>query len=448
MVAALAEMSEDDVLAVAESCADTIREAEAQLLRVAYAWAVMHDPARLGPADSARPGRERPRLLGGDGTPEVCEFAAAELGARIGRSPYAAAKLMGDALDLHHRLPLLERRVEAGEVKASYARHVADRTRHLSAEEAALVDRRVHGAADGRICWSRFEQLVEGAVIDAAPTLAREAERKAREATFAKKLRSEAHGMGSFLVRAPLPVIDALESAIGARAEHVTGALADPEAGSELQADARRVEAVLRMATGADDDVPVSDLLPRVQLYVHTYGSPDGQPSGVARVEGHGPVTTDWVRTVLGASCRFRITPVLDLAGQAPVDAYEIPDVHREAVHLMTPADTFPFAASLARSKQVDHTVAHASGGPSAVGNYGPMTTLHHRIKTFGRWLVAQPFPGIYLWRDQHGATYLVDHTGTRRLPRARGGPPRPPATIDIYAGPDPPEIDLLGYTG
>jgi hypothetical protein len=27
---------------------------------------------------------------------------------------------------------------------------------------------------------------------------------------------------------------------------------------------------------------------------------------------------------------------------------------------------------------------------------------------------------GIYLWRDQHGATYLVDHTGTRRLPRPR----------------------------
>jgi len=26
------------------------------------------------------------------------------------------------------------------------------------------------------------------------------------------------------------------------------------------------------------------------------------------------------------------------------------------------------------------------------------------------------PFPGIYLWRDPHGAHYLVDYTGTRRL--------------------------------
>ena len=44
------------------------------------------------------------------------------------------------------------------------------------------------------------------------------------------------------------------------------------------------------------------------------------------------------------------------------------------------------------------------------------MTTLHHRIKTHGRWQVQQPFPGIYVWRDPHGAFYLVDHTGTRRL--------------------------------
>ncbi len=52
----------------------------------------------------------------------------------------------------------------------------------------------------------------------------------------------------------------------------------------------------------------------------------------------------------------------------------------------------------------------------SGIGNYGPMTTPHHRLKTHGRWQVQQPFPGIYVWRDPHGAFYLVDNTGTRRL--------------------------------
>ena len=56
------------------------------------------------------------------------------------------------------------------------------------------------------------------------------------------------------------------------------------------------------------------------------------------------------------------------------------------------------------------------------------MVGLHHRIKTHGDWQVKQPFPGLYLWRDPHGATYLVDHTGTRRLPHQ---PPRRTNTHD-----------------
>ncbi|MFC7362005.1 hypothetical protein [Nocardioides astragali] len=44
------------------------------------------------------------------------------------------------------------------------------------------------------------------------------------------------------------------------------------------------------------------------------------------------------------------------------------------------------------------------------------MTAFHHRIKTHTVWQVRQPFPGIYVWRDPHGATYVVDHSGTRRL--------------------------------
>jgi hypothetical protein len=64
------------------------------------------------------------------------------------------------------------------------------------------------------------------------------------------------------------------------------------------------------------------------------------------------------------------------------------------------------------------------------VGNYGPMTRTHHRIKTHGNWDVQQPFPGIYLWRDPHGAHYLVDHTGTRRL---RGRVDALPLVVETY---------------
>ena len=202
-------MGEDDLLAHADERAETIRKAEADLLRIAYQWAIIHHPDRLDPAEADRPGRERARRLGGDGTPQVCEFAAAQLGARIGRSPYAAAQLMADALDLHHRLPQLWTRVEAGEVRASYARHVCKKTRDLTKDQAAFVDAAVAESADGRIPWSRFETLVEAKVAQAAPEAARAKEEQAAKATFAKKLRTEAHGMATFMVRADVATIDA-----------------------------------------------------------------------------------------------------------------------------------------------------------------------------------------------------------------------------------------------
>ena len=60
--------------------------------------------------------------------------------------------------------------------------------------------------------------------------------------------------------------------------------------------------------------------------------------------------------------------------------------------------------------------VLEAEGGPSGIGNYGPMTRRHHRIKAHDHWDVRQAWPGIYLWRDLYGTHFLVDHTGTHRL--------------------------------
>jgi len=428
----LDDMGEDDVLAFAGDAAERQRTAEVDLLRGAYLWAVIHSQDRLDPDDVDRPGRERARLYGGAGTPEVMEFAAAELGARIGRSTFAAGQLMADALDLVHRGTDLWARVQSGEVRVSYARHVVSKTRSLAMDEAQYVATAVAESADGRIPWSRFEELVEAKVAQAAPEAAREREERARKATFAKKLRAEAHGMGSYLVRAPMPVIEQIAATVDA----YSGAIADDH--PDLDDDQRHVQAVLMLLTpGADHDpAKLADAAPVVTLYVHTYPGPDN--TGIARLEGHGPVTDDWVRDTLGPTCRFKIYPVLDLEGMAPVDAYEIPDRHRQAVHLMTPADTFPYGSSLSRKQQVDHTVPYDQGGASGVGNYGPMTVTHHRIKTHGRWDVKQPFPGIYVWKDPHGAHYLVDHTGTRRT---QGSGDDRPLVVEIYR--DLPETRL-----
>ena len=447
------EMSGSELLDHVDALASQQRRCEAEILQVAVQHAVLNNPDTLDPELTKLPGRERARRFGGIGTPEVAEFAAAELGGRLRISSWSARSLMAEALDLVIRLPQLWRRVEALEVKASYARFVARRTRDLDVEQAAYVDARVAQSADGRIPWSRLEELVEAAIKAADPVAAEERERAAAERQFAEPTRSTEDGMRGFYIRCAFPIIARLDATV----EFFADALA--ALGDDDDRDARRVKAVLilsnpaqavellaayqRWREGSGSEKPAIDwsrLLPVVEVFVHVYaGRRDdaGDVSdGIVRVEGVGALTEAWVTDHLSPHAKVRVQPVLDIAGLAPVDGYEIPDRHRKAVHLMTPADTFPYSSGTSRSRQIDHTEAYVHGaaargaGQSRIGNYGPMAQSHHRIKTFGNWQVRQPFPGIYLWRDPHGATYLVDHTGTRRVDRPSS---RPPITVEIY---------------
>jgi hypothetical protein len=420
-------MSGGELLDHVADLAATQRRCELAILRAAVQHAYLNDRDSLDPAEARKPGREKVRRIGGRGTPEVTEFAASALAGRLGVSTITAGMLMADGLDLCLRLPQLWQRVEAGEVRVYLARLVARKTRDLTPEQAAYVDSRVASYADGRLTWTRFQAVVDGAVAAADPEATAEREREAAERQVATVTGPVEHGMQGFYVRGPLQVVRLLDATL----DRLATLLAEHGDTDSLQR--RRVKALVLLcrpdAGSTDESMASTDgsidwcsLLPAVTVYVHLYAGVDSD--GVARVEAGGPVTEDWVREHLGPHARFTIKPVLDIPGLAPVDAYEIPERHRQAVHLMTPADTFPFSSSLDPA-QIDHTKPFRHGpdaigaGQSRVGNYGPMSTPHHRLKTFGRWTVKQPFPGIYVWRDPYGAHYLVDHTGTRAVGRA-----------------------------
>ena len=140
----LEDLSGSELLDEVELLHESQRRTEILILKAAVRHAELNHPCSLDPAHARLPGRERAVRLGGEGTPLVREFAAAELGARLQLSSYAAGRLMADGLDLRHRFPRLWQRVEAMEVRVGHARYVARRTRDLTAR-AGRVRRRAGG---------------------------------------------------------------------------------------------------------------------------------------------------------------------------------------------------------------------------------------------------------------------------------------------------------------
>src|SRR5687768_15555315 len=129
---------------------------ECALVELAAHWADLNHADSQPPPVKPLPGAEQGRQLGGPGTPEVLEFAAAELGARMETTVGSARALMADALDLRHRLPELWQLILAGRVASWRARKVAQATRHLSRDAAMQVDAAVAGPITA-LPWGKFE---------------------------------------------------------------------------------------------------------------------------------------------------------------------------------------------------------------------------------------------------------------------------------------------------
>ena len=166
-------------------------------------------------------------------------------------------------------------------------------------------------------------------------------------------------------------------------------------------------------------------LRPRAVLYVRISEQALAARAGVLNCEsGIGPVSATGLADLLGHH-RVSIRPVLDLRGQVPVDAYEVPAAMREAMRLARPSSVFPWTRTGASNPDFDHTRPYvplgAGGEPgqTRIGNLSPMVRFAHRVKTFGRgWQLRQPVPGVHLWRTPHGYWFRVDADGTHPLGR------------------------------
>jgi hypothetical protein len=372
----LAELDAARTLTAAEANEHTLITAETRRLQIAAHWADLHPGEAV--AANRLPGTQRPVRLGGEGTPTIGDFAAAELGCALRMSAGSASRLIGDALDLRHRLRLTCAVAQAGQVPAYQARHIATATRHLSFEQTASVDQQLAPTL-GAVPWSRLQTLLEAAIYEADPAAAEQQAAAAAQQRFVRLGRTSEHGLKLIIARATAGDAIWFKAAVD-RIADILG----------LCSSQRR---------WPSPPVPVS---PARGCRAGAAGSAPQPPRG---------------------RCSISLKPVIDPpAGQTPVDSYEIPASLREQVLLRNPADVFPYAAAVSRSIDIDHAIPYLSpdrGGPpgqTRIGNLGPHIRRHHRLNTHGGWQVRQPEPGTWLWRSPQHRIYLVNASGTHPL--------------------------------
>ena len=206
-----------------ESAAEHRAEAnrlDARGFEHAQVFADRHHPdlCPVRPGRRSWEGRERAVVLGGDGCPEIAEFAVAEFGLMLGVSPGVAADYIGRALALRHRFPFLWARVQAGAATPWRAGKIAACCVKLSEEAARYVDKRIAPIVDS-ITPYRLEKIVKAAKLHADPDAARaEAAEKARErGVFVGQ--TDEHGTKTMYIRASSGGVIRLDASIAGVAD-------------------------------------------------------------------------------------------------------------------------------------------------------------------------------------------------------------------------------------
>ena len=406
---------------------------------------------------------------GGDGTPSLREPAIPELAMARETHPATTRALIADGLDLVHRLPRTWAVVEAGSCEPWLARKVAALSRALLSEQVGRVDRAVAKAIAGH-APSTVLEIARAKVIEADPETHRAERERSRHERYVRLSRTDELGYRHVIARVTAGdgawidalvdrVADILALTMGHDHNHdelrslALGWLARSVDLLKLLLDHTQADAPLDADADADADPDahepdkptwasdhladtierlcglssrkLAQLRSRGRLFVHITDEALRSRNGVARIEGVGPIDVHQLHEVLGHA-DVTVTPVLDLQMRRRVDAYEHPEVIKDHVWIQTGGDCFPYTPRTATRDGVDydHTVPYDDTGPpgqTGPHNSGPLRRSHHRAKTHSGLTTTVVGPGRHLWQTPHGQAFLVDQTGTSRLPTQHG---------------------------
>ena len=193
------------------------------------------------------------------------------------------------------------------------------------------------------------------------------------------------------------------------------GLLANPLLALQLLLGAGEEE-VPEVIAAAIREASPAHTRPRAVVYLHL-SEQALRGHGVTRAEEIGTLTRRQLIDLLGHH-HVTVRPVIDLNENLAADCYEVPVAIAEQLRLARPADAFPYAESLSRRQDRDHTIPYDPHGPpgqTTLGNLGHLVRRHHRVKTHAAgWQVSQD-SGRFTWTTPHGRVVVTDGRGTHR---------------------------------
>ncbi len=420
-----------EVIERARDARTQAKRAAAEELELALAWAHLHPcpagetPAHWGEVDLHG---EATAPLAGPGAPWVAEFAPADLGAALSISLDAARSLVGDALELAHRLPRLWDLVRELRVPAWRARGIARETRDLSADAALFADRLIAATPD-RIGLVNAARLVQEARLyfDPDRAIADEEAALAKRGVWLRPGATPATTEISMLLDTPdAELFD----------QSVTRVAADLRAlGDTDPLDLRRARAVgvladpqyaLDLMSGREGAAPTQNGR-AATLYLHLRPEDLAAETGAVSIERLGAATTElltqWLARCTDRGGKVTVRPVLNLADTAAVDRHDPPTTMREQVLLTDAHCVFPGCGRDSRACDLDHITEYLpmeDGGPpgqTRAENLAPLCRTHHRVKTHTAWTYKRG-PDGYTWTSPTGHQYDVP-TSPRHRRRA-----------------------------
>ncbi len=446
----VADLDATGVLAMAAEAEQAERAAALLKLRLAHQWAVLHpattETGVTTPTGAALDVLTKAETLGGEGTPTVAAFTPETLALHLDLSPSAGAALIGDALDLVHRLPLLWKRVQTLHVPVWAARRVAQQTRRLNCLGVRWVDQQLAARTDGSLGPIVTDRLVALAIAkyDVEEIERREAKAlAASEVTLTHASPDEYAGTSDLFATGDTATLKAFHHLVCAIAHHLH------RDGDTSPLGVRKIKAIGLITTlvvalssrsdASDFDAGMAAVLAgaakqrtgKARLYAHVDAADlevdlDGNGEtafGVGRVERLGAATIAKLRQWVGHN-QVTIVPVLNMQKRDAVDQHDPPEWMAELVRLRDGHCIFPRCTIDARDCDIDHEEPYIpieEGGPPGQTHPDALACLcrrHHRAKTARVWRYTRTPEGHYLWHGPHNARYRVlpDAGGTRRL--------------------------------